>query len=84
MSGLRECFLWNNTAAFTIPALISIVPFSMGEADTRKAKLSDGEEVDSLGSRLPSGDTPGGQKSSIHLCSSHVSSEGLSTGRGLA
>lgn len=67
MSGLRECFLWNSTAAFATPALMSIVPFSMGEADTRKAKPSDGEEVDSLGSRLPSGDTAGGQKSSSHL-----------------
>lgn len=50
-----------------VPGLMSIVTFSVGEAETRKAKLSGGEEVDSLGSRLPSGATPGDQKSSIHL-----------------
>lgn len=56
-------------AILATPVLMSILTFSTGEAETRKAKLGGGEEVDSLGSGLPSGATPGEQKSNIHLCS---------------
>lgn len=58
------------TLAVFAPVLMSIVTFSTGEAEARKAKLGGGEEVDSLGSRLPSGAIPGEQKPNIHLCSS--------------
>lgn len=34
------------------PALMSIVPFSLGEAETRKGKLSAGEEIGFQGSLL--------------------------------